>query len=74
MARDIDYAAVAVKNAITEKFGRHHDLTNLEVIAGEREMLVRDGDLSVEGTRDDLLAAVRAAETYEETWRPRAAR
>jgi len=68
MARDIDYAAIAVKNAIVEKFGRHHDLTGFDSVAGEREILISDGDNSLEGTRDSLLAAIRAAETYPDLW------
>ncbi len=66
MDRDIDYAAIAVKNAIVEKFGRKCDLQNLEVVANERTITIRDGSLALEGTRDRLLAAVRAADTYAE--------
>lgn len=68
MARDIDYAAIAVKNAIVEKFGRYHDLAALEVVAGEREILISDGNNALEGTRDNLLAAIRATETYPDLW------
>lgn len=68
MARDIDYAAVTVKTAIVEKFGRKNTLTDLTVTANERTLSVQDGPRSAEGTRDDLLAAVRKAETYDELW------
>jgi hypothetical protein len=68
MARDIDYAAIAVKNAIAEKFGRKADIEPLEVTAGERTIVVRHDDRSGEGTRDHLLAAVRSAGSYEELW------
>lgn len=68
LARDIDYAAVAVKKSLQEKFGRHNDLSSLEVAAGERTILVRDGSLQAEGTRDDLLAGIRAAENYSDVW------
>jgi hypothetical protein len=68
MARDIDYAAIAVNNAIADKFGRKCDLKDLEVTANERTITLRHDDRSGEGTRDDLLAAIRAAETYEQLW------
>jgi len=68
MARDIDYAAIAVKSAIVEKFGRKNELGGLDVTANERTISVRDGDNVAHGTRDDLLAAVRAAETYLQIW------
>ena len=68
MARDIDYAAVAVRTAIEEKFSRKIELQELEITANERTITVRHGERQAEGTRDDLLAAVRKAETYEELW------
>ena len=68
MARDIDYAAIAVTNAIVEKFGRASDLKDLKVTASERTISVCDGDQVGEGTRDYLLAAVRAAESYAQLW------
>jgi hypothetical protein len=68
MARDIDYAAIAVRTALVDKFGRTSDLQNLEVTAKERTISVRDGTHRADGTRDDLLAAVRAAETYATLW------
>ena len=70
IARDIDYAATAVKVAIEEKFGRKNDLQNLTVTAKERTIAVCDGQLRLEGTRDNLLAALRRAESYEDFWRP----
>lgn len=68
MARDIDYAAVAVHKALVEKFGRKADLQALEVKAGETTISIEDGPYSVQGTRDNLLAAVRAADSYEAFW------
>jgi hypothetical protein len=68
MARDIDYAAAAVNRAIVEKFGRSNELQKLTLTAGENTITVRDGDSSAEGTRDDLLAALRRSETYAEFW------
>jgi hypothetical protein len=68
MARDIDYAAIAVQKAIVEKFGRKNELQGLEVTANERTISVRDGDCAGEGTRDELLAAIRAAESYQNLW------
>jgi hypothetical protein len=67
--RDIDYAATAVKTAIVEKFGRKASLENLQLVANERTILMQDGPRRTENTRDNLLAAVRKAETYEELWR-----
>ena len=68
MARDIDYAAIAVKNAISEKFGRSNELQDLDVTAGERTILIRHAGQAAEGSRDDLLAVVRGAETYDQLW------
>lgn len=74
VGRDIDYAATAVNTAIQEKFGRKSDLSNLGVEAKEKTILVSDGDRVADGTRDELLAAVRAAESYENLWEVFAAR
>ena len=72
MARDIDYAAIAVEKAIAEKFGRSVDLQHLSVTAGEKAISLRDPELGLKrgaaGSRDDLLAAIRAAESYENLW------
>jgi len=68
MARDIDYAATAVKTAIEEKFGVKNDLQDLSVSAQEKTILVRDGERKLEGTRDNLLSAVRKSDSYEELW------
>jgi hypothetical protein len=68
MARDIDYAAIAVNRAIVEKFGRSNDLQKLTLTAGEKTIAVCDGECTVEGTRDNLLAALRRAETYADFW------
>ncbi len=68
MSRDIDYAATAVKTAIVEKFGRKIELQNLDVTANEKTISIRDGRRVAEGTRDDLLAAIRAADSYARLW------
>ncbi len=68
MLRDIDYAATAVKTAIVEKFGRSAALENLQVIANERTISVQHGEHTAEGTRDNLLAAVRKAGSFENLW------
>jgi len=68
MARDIDYAAIAVKTAIVEKFGRKCELQDLNVTAQDKTIEVRDGRKVAEGTRDDLLAALRKSDTYEALW------
>ena len=66
--RDIDYGAVAVKNAIVERYGRSDSLTNLHVEAKESTILVEDGELVTEGTRDNLLIALRKSGSYENFW------
>lgn len=68
MARDIDYAAIAVNNALVQKFGRQSNLKDLQVTANERTITLRHGERSGEGSRDDLLAAIRAAESYDQLW------
>lgn len=68
MYRDIDYAAVAIEKALTEKFGRDHDLTDLTVTAQERTIVVRQGDRLGEGSRDDLQALIRQAQSYDDLW------
>ncbi|MCX7427498.1 MAG: hypothetical protein NTW96_17950 [Planctomycetia bacterium] len=65
--RDIDYAAAAVKKAIVEKF-RDVELRDLQVMAGDRTIFVEHDGRSAEGTRDDLLAAVRKATGYANLW------
>lgn len=67
MARDIDYAAIAVKKAIVEKF-RTADLTDLETVAGENTIAIRQQGRVAEGTRDNLLAAVRKATSIDNLW------
>jgi hypothetical protein len=66
-ARDIDYAATAVRKAIVEKFS-DVELQDLQVIAGERMIYVEFEGRNAEGTRDDLLAAVRKATSYADLW------
>jgi len=68
MSRDIDYAAIAVKTAIVEKFGASSELKELAVDAQVRTILVRDGKHVLEGTRDQLLSAVRKSESYARLW------
>ena len=65
--RDIDYAAVAVKKAIVEKF-KDAALEDLQTVAGERTISIHHGDRKAEGTRSDLLAAVRDATSYANLW------
>ena len=66
--RDIDYAATAVKTAIVEKFGRKNALDGLQVVAHDNTISVQDGEHLAEGTRDNLLAALRKADTYDNLW------
>jgi hypothetical protein len=68
MKRDIDYAAAAVNRAVVEKFARFNDLQALTVVAQQSTIVMRDGDFCAEGTRDDLLAALRRSGTYAEFW------
>jgi hypothetical protein len=65
--RDIDYAAAAVKKAIVEKFS-DVELQDLQVTAGERTICVAFEGRRAEGTRDDLLAAVRKARSFADLW------
>jgi hypothetical protein len=65
--RDIDYAAVAVKKAIEEKF-RDAALEDLQTVAGERMILIHHAGRKAEGSRDDFLAAVRKATSYANFW------
>jgi hypothetical protein len=67
-ARDIDYAAAAVKTAIIEKFGRKNALDSLRVVAHERTISIEHEERRAEGTRDDLLAAIRKSPDYATLW------
>ena len=64
--RDIEYAALAVRRQIVDKFGAQHDLSTLTVVAGENSILVEDGEQRIEGTRDNLLAGLRGSSSYRE--------
>jgi hypothetical protein len=66
--RDIDYAADAVRKSIVEKF-INVDLTDLQVVSGERTISVQHAGQLAEGTRHDLLAAVRKATDYDDFWK-----
>jgi hypothetical protein len=65
--RDIDYAAVALKKALVEKFG-DAALEDLETVAGESAISIHHAGRTAEGTRHDLLAAVRKATSYANFW------
>ncbi|HZZ28556.1 MAG TPA: hypothetical protein VFE46_11185 [Pirellulales bacterium] len=69
MLRDIDYAAVAVKTALVEKFGREAVFDDLQVTANERTISVQHGQRTAEGTRDFLITILRKAGSYEQFWR-----
>lgn len=66
--RDTDYAAVAITAAITEKFGHKTDISGLRTLAKDKTILLEDGARAIEGTRDQLLAGIRKAVTYDEVW------
>ena len=74
MARDIDYAATAVKNALREKYGGDNSLDDLRVVANDRTISIYHDGKMAEGTRDRLLATVRAASSYADLWTALAAR
>jgi hypothetical protein len=57
--QDIDYAAVAVKTAIIEKFGRASALVGLDGVANNRIISIKHDRNYAEGARDKLLAAIR---------------
>ncbi len=67
MARDIDYAAIAVRKSILEKF-RNEPLDTLQAIAGESTIAIHHQGWIAEGSRDDLLAIVRTATDYDQFW------
>ncbi len=67
MARDIDYAAVAVRASIVEKF-RSEELQAMQAIAGDTKIGIHHQGRIAEGTRDDLLAIVRGATSYSNFW------
>ena len=67
MARDIDYAAVAVRTAIVEKF-KDTALEDLQTVAGERTISICHAGHKAEGTRHDLITAVRDATSYANFW------
>jgi hypothetical protein len=67
MARDIDYATVTVRKAIVEKF-RTTPLDDLQTIAGDTKISIEHAGRKAEGSRDDLLAAVRKATSYDNLW------
>jgi hypothetical protein len=68
MNRDIDYAAVAVRTAIVAKFGRTNELNDLKATAHDKTIVVQHGQRMAEGTRDQLLAALRSADSYDKLW------
>jgi hypothetical protein len=67
MARDIDYAATAVRTSIVEKF-RLEQLDTMQAIAGDKTIAIHHNGRIAEGTRDDLLAIVRNATSYDDFW------
>jgi hypothetical protein len=69
MLRDIDYAAVAVKTALVEKFGREEAMEDLQVVANERTISVQHGPRRGEGTRDHLISAARKVGSYDQFWK-----
>lgn len=68
MLRDIDYAAAAVKTAILDKFGKQEELQDLRVTAGDTTISVTHEGRTAEGTRHELLSAVREAQDYSQLW------
>lgn len=64
MMHDIDYAALAVRKQIVEKFGRQQPLDELQVFVEGQAIVVVDGALRTSGTRDNLLISLRKAADY----------
>jgi len=67
MADDLQYAAVAVRKAIVEKF-RTTPLDDLQAIAGGGQISLQHAGRQAEGSRDDLLAAVRKSTSFDHLW------
>ncbi len=67
MARDIDYAAIAVQKAIVNKF-HPLELQDVQAIAGDKTIAIHHNGRVARGTRDDLLAAIRKATSYDNLW------
>lgn len=74
MSRDIDHAAIAVKKAVGDKFARQVNLEGLEVQVQDRTIRLSCGGRAVEGTRDELMTAIRMAENFDQLWSFEAAR
>jgi hypothetical protein len=69
MGPEIDYAANAVKKAIVDKFfPRQTEPVDLEAISTGKIIALKHDGKSAQGTRDDILAAVRAATSYSNLW------
>jgi len=69
MSPPIDYQANAVKKAIVDKFfPGQGDSAELEAVSSGRIISLKDDKHSAQGTRDDILAAVRAATSYSNLW------
>jgi hypothetical protein len=58
-----------VKKAVLEKFGDGGAKDSLQVMAGEQTILIEDSGRIAEGTRDDLLVALRKAASYDDYWK-----
>lgn len=65
---EVDYAAVAVRTAIVEKFFGKAEPPDLHLESAGRMISIRDAGRSAQGTRDDLLATVRKTQTYDAFW------
>ena len=69
MARDIDYAATAVRgSSIIEKFRIQEELEAMQAIAGDKTIAIHHHGRIAEGSRDDLLSIVRSATSYDDFW------
>jgi hypothetical protein len=69
MVPPIDYPANAVKKAILDKFfPGQADSVTLEAISEGKIIHLKHENRTADGTRDDILAAVRAATSYTNLW------
>ncbi|MFO0913005.1 MAG: hypothetical protein U0795_08605 [Pirellulales bacterium] len=70
--RTIDYAARAVQAAIVDKYRIELDTSDLRVEALDDTIRVAASGRDIQGTRDELMAAIRQAASLDELLQPSA--
>lgn len=68
--RTIDYAARAVQAAILDKYRIAPDTSDLRVEALDDTIRVAASGRDIQGTRDELMAAIRQAASLDELLKP----